>query len=162
VVVEALDHAARDDGAVRVVHFARRREDHEHVVAVVDPHGVQIRKHVGARDLALLVRVLDERVEKVGGLHEAQALVPRRHDRAVHPDLAVANALQEREKVRLRDLAPSSFELCIVGQAEVGGQPVGRRVVHIGGGEGRIKKNEKKKKKGKEKFDQDRHLAECE
>lgn len=67
-------------------HLCADSEQHEHVVALDDAHGVQITQDIGTCDLSHHVRIVDDRIEEVGGLNETQTAVAQRRDGAVEPD----------------------------------------------------------------------------
>ena len=85
-VVEAEHHARHDQVALLLAQLVAHAQQHEHVVALGHAHGIEVAEHVGARDPAHRVRVLDERIKEVGGLDEAEAGVTQRNHARVEAD----------------------------------------------------------------------------
>ena len=116
---EAGNHEGANRTALGRGECAGEGQQHEHVVAVGDPHGIEVREDIGAGDAALGVRVIDVGVEEVGGLDELEVWELCGHDRGVHPNVAVADPLEQAEQFLLGDLAASSFELPDIHQVEI-------------------------------------------
>ena len=69
-----------------------------------------IGEHVGARDLALEVRVFAQRVEEVGGGHQEHVLVAlRRCDTHVHPNGGITNTFLHIKRENIASLWQALF-----------------------------------------------------
>ena len=67
MTVEAANQLLRDVVHGNGVHVHGHAEDHQQRIDVRNAHGVHVGKHVASGNLALHIRVIDRRVEKVGG-----------------------------------------------------------------------------------------------
>ena len=119
-------------------HLGGDCQQHQHVVALSHPHGVEVGEDIGTGDLALHVGVLHQRVEEVCRLYEGKAGVPEGGDGRVHANanprnghvhevrrvlllaLIVLQPLEQLEENLLGHLAPSALQIGKPRQAKVG------------------------------------------
>eukprot|EP00906_Rhabdomonas_costata_P032522 RCo045812 len=151
---KALHHELRAHLAVLLGHLPGHPQEHQHVVTVRHPHGVQVGQHIGTRDPTLHVGVVDEGEEEVSGLDQEHPGIPLQgEDGAVQPGLlggqrrprvrAAApqklpypGILQELQQLGLGHLAATALELRVVRQHKALAEAYGLGVeaVHPGAG----------------------------
>ncbi len=63
--IEASNNSACDDESLGLAHFIRGRQQHQYCVAVGDAHREHVAQHIGATNATHVIRIIDERIEKL-------------------------------------------------------------------------------------------------